>query len=139
METSSKSFAGVSNVTQVTPVIPAMDGRADLTALIEGLLAGTAPFDPQEACPLFHIPDEIRTHIFSFVVTEHDGKTAIANTEFWYRPDFTHHAYVETALLRTCRRVWAETFAMPVEQVRRRYWAGVSERRPERKFASCEL
>lgn len=110
-----------------------IEGR--LTTLLEGLIAGKEPLNAQEASILFRIPGEIRNHIFSYVVTEHDGKAEIAPTEYWYRPNFTHHRYVDTALLRTCRRVWVETFAMPVEQVTRRYWAGDYQRRPRRMLA----
>jgi hypothetical protein len=105
----------------------------DLSSLMGDLYSGEAIFDPQQQCPLFNIPAEIRNDIFSYVVAEQDGATAIKPTDYWYRPDYTHFRYIETALLRTCRRVWLETHALPRQHITRRVWAGGQERRPDRE------
>jgi hypothetical protein len=119
------------------PETPTIDlAEEHLNKLLENLLAGEADFSPQDACPLFQIPGEIRNRIFEHVVTEHDGKDALSPTDYWYRPNFTHHTYVDTTLLRTCRRVWVETHHLPLEQTRRRFWAGMEDRAPTSKLSS---
>jgi hypothetical protein len=107
--------------------------RIQLSRLLESLSSGQAEFNSQEQCPLFNIPAEIRNNIFAYVIAEQDGATAIAITDYYYRPDFTHFRYVETALLRTCRRIWLETHTLPRQQITRRYWAGDGDRRPTRR------
>jgi hypothetical protein len=111
------------------------EGEQHLNELLEGLMAGDVAFDHQDECPLFNIPGEIRNRIFEYVVTQQDGKDALATTDFWYRPDFTHHPYIETSLLRACRRIWVETHHLPLSQTRRRFWAGDEARAPSSKLA----
>jgi hypothetical protein len=87
--------------------------------------------NPQLHSPLFNkIPPEIRNHIFDLAVAETNGKRAIARDAFWYRPDFTHHTYVDTALLRTCRLIYLETRALPTLNVTLRFWVGDPSRCP---------
>lgn len=88
--------------------------------------------DPQSQSPLFKIPGEIREHIFSYVLSESDGREAISQHDYWYRPDYTNHRYIDTALLRTCRQVWVETYTLPRRNVSPRIWLGSTEREPPR-------
>lgn len=109
-----------------------LEPLANLNGLLEDLDSGRTLMDAQSNCPLFEIPAEIRNDIFSYVVTEQDGATAIRQTDYWYRPDYTHYRYIETALLRTCRRIWLETHALPRQHITRRIWSGSNDRRPAR-------
>jgi hypothetical protein len=122
--------------TQKTPQKTVEIPKADLSLLLEDILSGKVILNPQEQCRLFNIPAEIRNNIFSNVVAEQDGQTAIATTDYFYRPDYTHFRYIDTAILRTCRRIWLETHPLPRQQIARRYWAGNQDRRPARKYSS---
>ena len=70
----------------------------------------------QEDCPFFELlPGEIRDRIFQYAVTEH----AIREKEYdksahYYRPGFRFaDQKLDTALLRTCRRIHQETRHLP--------------------------
>src|SRR5215469_12343860 len=90
------------------------------------------PCNPQLQSPLFNkIPPEIRNHIFAFVLAEQD-RAAIPDYCYWYRPDYTHHRYIDTALLRTCRKIWLETYALPRINMTERIWLGWQSRQPSR-------
>ena len=74
------------------------------------------PFKMQEDSLLFNlVPGEIRDRIFQYAVTEH----AIRKEEFqknthYYRPGFRFaDQEIDTALLRTCRRIYQETRHLP--------------------------
>lgn len=72
--------------------------------------------NPQTASPLFNrIPAEIRNHIFFYAVTLHtDKKEAYPRNAFYYRPHFRYkYQELQTALLRTCRRIYQETQHLP--------------------------
>jgi hypothetical protein len=101
----------------------------------EDLLSGKTTCHDQEQSPLFQIPPEIRNDIFAMVAQEQNGETAINKAMYWYRPDYTHCRYIDTALLRTCKRIWAETHALPRQQILRRYWLGGYDRRPSRNYS----
>ncbi|QDS76826.1 hypothetical protein FKW77_002903 [Venturia effusa] len=93
---------------------------------------------PQLQSPLFKLPGEIREHIFSYVLSESDGRESISQHDYWYRPDYPSHRYIDTALLRTCRQVWVETYALPRRNVSPRIWLGSSDRESPRRFAYAE-
>jgi hypothetical protein len=83
----------------------------------------------QNQSPLFTtIPPEIRNQIFGLTLEEQDGKDAIAPQEYWYRPDYTHYRFIDTALLRTCRRIYLETRFIPPQNVTCRFWIGSQSR-----------
>jgi hypothetical protein len=93
----------------------------------------TVPCNPQLNSPLFNkIPPEIRNYIFAYVLAEQDGATSIPEYCYWYRPDYTRYRYIDTALLRTCRKIWLETYALPRINVTERIWLGGLGRRPSR-------
>ena len=73
------------------------------------------PTNPQLQCPLFIcIPPEIRNYIFELVLTSYDDKTRpYKKTAYYYRPSHRYARKIDTALLLTCRRVYAETEAVP--------------------------
>lgn len=92
--------------------------------------------NPQSQSPLFKIPGEIREHIFSYVLSESDGLNDISQHDYWYRPDYPSYRYIDTALLRTCRQIWVETYSLPRRNVSPRIWLGSTEREAPRSKKS---
>jgi hypothetical protein len=92
--------------------------------------------NPQSQSPLYKIPAEIREEIFSYVLSESDGKDAISPHDYWYRPDYPSFRYIDTNLLQICRQVWVETYTLPRRNVSPRIWLGTDERRPPRSKES---
>jgi hypothetical protein len=92
----------------------------------------------QEQSPLFGvIPAEIRDQIFSYCLAEQSGNEKITKEEYYYRPDYRHYQYIDTALLLTCRRIYLETRMIPVQNVTYRDYLGSRRRRPSR--SECSL
>lgn len=88
------------------------------------------PCNPQLQSPLFNkIPPEIRNHIFAYVLAEQDSAEAIPESSYIYRPEYTCYRYIDTALLRTCRKIWLETYALPRINLTERIWLGVQDRK----------
>ena len=76
----------------------------------------TIATNPQAECPLFNgIPGEVRDRIFQHAVTEYTPReTEYEKDEHYYRPHFRFaDNYIDTALLRTCRRIYQETRHLP--------------------------
>ncbi|KAE9989539.1 hypothetical protein EG327_002581 [Venturia inaequalis] len=94
--------------------------------------------NPQSQSSLFKIPGEIREHIFAYVLSESDGTDEISQHDYWYRPDYPSHRYIDTALLQTCRQVWVETYTLPRRNVSPRIWLGSTNRESPRRFAYAE-
>ncbi|KAL2047036.1 hypothetical protein N7G274_001054 [Stereocaulon virgatum] len=71
--------------------------------------------DPQSASPLFNrIPAEIRNEVFEHALTAYDDKTKpYQNGSYCYRPGHRYAHKVDTNLLLTCRRIYAETKDIP--------------------------
>jgi hypothetical protein len=89
--------------------------------------------DPQLQSPLFNkIPPEIRNQIFAYVLAEQDGATSIPEQCYYYRPEYTRYRYIDTALLRTCRKIWLETYALPRINLTERIWLGQMANQPFR-------
>lgn len=79
---------------------------------------------PQEQSPLYAIlPKEIRDLIFEFATVQYeDLEHEYRTTAFYYRPGYRGPLKTSTALLRTCRRVWLETSALPMQQSKKTFW-----------------
>lgn len=73
------------------------------------------PINPQLASPLFtRIPAEIRNSIFKLVLTSFDDKRRpYKKGAYYYRPDHRYAQIIDTNLLLTCRRIYAETEGIP--------------------------
>ena len=71
--------------------------------------------DPQSASPLFNrIPAEIRNQIFELALSAYDDKSKPYNNgSYYYRLDHRYAHKVDTNLLLTCRRIYAETRDIP--------------------------
>lgn len=69
------------------------------------------------------IPAEIRNLIFSYVLTP----TPIPDTDYspdtnYTRPGFTCRTQLHVALLRTCRRIYSETYHLPPTSIPHVFW-----------------
>lgn len=86
---------------------------------------------PQSRCPLFtKIPPEIRNLIFSLVLEPQD-RTPIDNEQYYYRPDYSCTRFIDTTLLRVCRRIYLETRMMvSTRDSVLRIWLGDRARAP---------
>ncbi|KAL8934734.1 MAG: hypothetical protein Q9211_005074 [Gyalolechia sp. 1 TL-2023] len=71
--------------------------------------------NPQSQSPLYsRIPPEVRIQIFKFAVTAYEDPTRKYNpSAYYYRPGYTCAHKISTELLRTCRRIYWETFKLP--------------------------
>ncbi|KAE8447675.1 hypothetical protein EG329_010481 [Mollisiaceae sp. DMI_Dod_QoI] len=96
------------------------------------LLASSLPIhersvsvDPQDNCPFFNgrIPPEIRDEIFSYALTE-SVKSNISSTypENIARPGYTGKRTIAIPLLQTCRRIYLETYHLPVINREHVFW-----------------
>ncbi|KAK4494680.1 hypothetical protein PRZ48_014036 [Zasmidium cellare] len=74
-------------------------------------------FHEQTQCPLFSmLPQELRLLIFELATAPFDDPDCeFAPTEYYYRLCQTARPRTDTALLLTCRRIWLESNAMPMQ------------------------
>ncbi|KAK4958442.1 hypothetical protein LTR10_004870 [Elasticomyces elasticus] len=81
-------------------------------------------FNEQSNSLLFSIlPPEIRDLIWAFATAPFEDTNAVfEDTEYYYRPGHTARLRTDTALLRTCRRVWLEANAMPMLQAEHSFY-----------------
>ena len=96
----------------------------------------TSIANPQEESPLFaRIPGEIRDQIFDLALTAYSGKQEpFAKVSYYYRPGFRYaDQKLDTALLRTCRRIYQEARLIPFENYERVEW---HDRGPSRAEAT---
>ncbi|OKL58789.1 hypothetical protein UA08_05722 [Talaromyces atroroseus] len=92
----------------------------------------------QEQCPLFTIlPAEIRSLIYTYALTDyeditHDGQSYDRNT-YWYRPGYKARRRTATELLRSCKRVFQETWFMPFALAEHSFYLMHQDRAPPRR------
>ena len=97
-----------------------------------------APIDtsnpnPQQESPLFaRIPGEIRDRIFDLALTAYPGKQEpFEKNAYYYRPGFRYaDQKLDTALLRTCRRIYQEACLVPCQNYVRVEWHRQHDRGP---------
>lgn len=85
----------------------------------------TSNANSQEDSPLFgRIPGEIRDHIFDLALTAYSGKQEpFEKNAYYYRPGFRYaDQRLDTALLRTCRRIYQEACLVPFQNYERVEW-----------------
>ncbi|KAI9037333.1 uncharacterized protein KD926_000620 [Aspergillus affinis] len=76
--------------------------------------APNPPIHGQSQSPLFSLPPEIRLHIFSFALTKSlDPAHPYSPDTYYFRPGYTAPRPIHTALLHTCKRVYAEARHFP--------------------------
>lgn len=75
---------------------------------------------PPRPCLLFtKLPLELRLKIWTLVLqTQCSGRWTYAKSSPAWRPDRTGAPFIDTALLRTCRAVYLETWALPMRLTR---------------------
>ncbi|KAG8526531.1 uncharacterized protein KY384_008731 [Bacidia gigantensis] len=81
--------------------------------------------DLQTSCPLFvKLPPELRNRVFVFALTPSvDKSRPYGPTEYYYRPNFRFRPTgLAVSLLRTCKRVHAETSHLPVHNYTHVRW-----------------
>lgn len=81
--------------------------------------------DPQTRSPLFsYIPGEIRNRIFRLATSVYCPKEEpYESNEYHYRPCFRYNDQkLDVALLRTCQRVYQETYWLAVQDFERVGW-----------------
>ena len=131
--------------TRITPPsIPPVRRREDALAYLAKSLTRKSPVmidkpDPQAACPLFHgrvyLPQEIRQIVFQLALQSYEDTTKprqldcsewpsdkVERANGKYRPGHFHHRRIDTALLLTCRRIYDETYTLPVKVNRHTVW-----------------
>ena len=78
----------------------------------------TTNANPQKECPLFgRIPGELRNEIFRLALTAYPGKQIpYDKSAYRCRPGFRYAGMrIDTALLRTCRRIYREARFVPLQ------------------------
>ena len=75
----------------------------------------TEEVNPQENSSLLNrIPGEVRNKIFELVcIAYYDKSRPTPQNTYHYRPGFRYAHRIDTALLRTCRRVYTEAHHLP--------------------------
>ena len=78
----------------------------------------------QPDCPLFKVPLEIRDQIFDLALTPFtEKKIPYDSKAYYYRPNYRYGDWhVDTALLRTCRRIHQETHHLPARHGEKTLW-----------------
>lgn len=85
---------------------------------------GTLRIDAQAQSPLFKLPSEIRYDIWRLVVQTEDNPARPFETNSNYcRPGQLCFKQIHTALLMACRRIYLETFDLPLSQNVMTFWA----------------
>jgi hypothetical protein len=87
----------------------------------------------QAQSPLFSaIPPEIRNEIFRLALRQYVDPEGLYEQEtYWTRPGFEGHTRIDTALLRTCKRVWGETKDLLGKDCEVVFYLGYKERAPK--------
>ena len=103
-------------------------------------------FSPDNYClqsqsPLFSIvPAEVRDHIFYYALADYEDATNLYDQETCYRrPDYLAPRRSDTALLRTCQRIYHEAWFRPWTSAEHTLWLTSGDRRPERVTTTEKL
>jgi hypothetical protein len=78
------------------------------------------------------IPGEIRQRIFEYACTSTDIRDEpVPHVALYHRPGYEHYQRVWTDLLRTCRRVYLETYLLPASVNEHVFWCYDGPPQPE--------
>lgn len=89
--------------------------------------------DDQRGSPLFSVlPPEIRNRIFAFASTAFETIPYTPN-DWFYRPGYHAHRRISATLLATCKRIYLETFTLPLRLNEHVFWGSI-ERGPPRQY-----
>ena len=96
-------------------------------------------FSPNNYCfqsqsPLFStLPAEVRDRIFYYALADYEDTTHLYDQETCYRrPDYLAPRRSDTALLRTCQRVYQEAWFRPWTSAEHTLWLTAGDRCPQR-------
>ncbi|KAL4734669.1 hypothetical protein BDV11DRAFT_174560 [Aspergillus similis] len=86
----------------------------------------------QSQSPLFStLPPEIRSEIFNYTLSPIEDKTKLyAKETYWARPGYSAPHKTYTELLRTCKRVYAESWFMPFALAEHSFYLVARDRAP---------
>lgn len=90
--------------------------------------------DGQRGSPLFTVlPPEIRNRIFAFACTAYETIPYTPN-DWFYRPGYHAHRRISASLLATCKRIYLETYTLPLELNEHVFWGSIQRAPPRRYF-----
>ncbi|KAL4811990.1 hypothetical protein BDW67DRAFT_189123 [Aspergillus spinulosporus] len=86
----------------------------------------------QSQSPLFAtLPPEIRSEIFNYTLSPVEDQTKLyAKETYWARPGYSASHKTYTELLRTCKRVYAESWFMPFALAEHSFYLVARDRAP---------
>jgi hypothetical protein len=92
-------------------------------------MATTLSFQPtnfQLQSPLFGVlPGEIRNEIFAYALMQYeDDAASYPEDSYWYRPGFSGPRKANSALLQTCKAVYAEGQKVFLRELEWAFWFG---------------
>jgi hypothetical protein len=96
-------------------------------------LIATADAHDQAQSPLFNaLPGELRNAIFRLALQQYVDTERLYDREtYWTRPGVEGPLRIDTALLRTCKRVWGETRDMLGKDLTLTFYLGLRSRAPQ--------
>jgi hypothetical protein len=93
--------------------------------------------DDQQGSRLFTVlPPEIRNRIFALACTAYETIPYTPN-DWFYRPGYHAHRRISASLLATCRRIYLETYTLPLALNEHVFWGSI-ERSPPRRFSGVD-
>ncbi|KAJ5081140.1 hypothetical protein N7456_013378 [Penicillium angulare] len=97
-------------------------------------------FNPQQTCPLFSLPAELRYEIFSHALTSAPDKTRpIDQDAYCTRPGYETLSRTYTELLRTCKRIYMEAWFMPFLLSEHPFYMAWQNRSPKRVMSVSKM
>ncbi|CRG83610.1 CRAL-TRIO domain-containing protein C3H8,02 [Talaromyces islandicus] len=108
----------------------AVGGHEQLLRAPAGSLQSNA--HPQIQSPLFALPAEIRSLIFTYALTDYEDTTlnSYDTNTYWYRPGYAARRRTATELLRVCKRVFQETWFLPFALAEHSFYLTLPHRAP---------
>jgi len=91
--------------------------------------------------PLFEVlPAELRLRIFSYVLADEEDVTRMYSVDTYYkRPDYSAPRKTHVSILRTCQRIYRESWYMPWANSEHSFFLADSSRRPARVTTVADM
>lgn len=88
--------------------------------------------NPQTQSPLFALPAEIRSLVFTYALTDYEdtASNSYDTNTYWYRPGYAARRRTATELLRVCKRVFQETWFLPFALAEHSFYLTQEDRAP---------
>ena len=91
----------------------------------------------QRRSPLFSVlPPEIRNRIFEFACKAYETVPYTPN-DWFYRPGYHAHRRISASLLATCKRIYLETFTLPLRLNEHVFWGSI-DRAPPKRYSGVD-